>query len=276
MTSIHTTSLPSGILKAGISGAALKTIGVIMMGFDHVHQMFTDQGIPIWFTWIGRPVLPLFLFLCAEGYFHTRSRLQYLITLFIGFELMNIISFVLSDKMPNENIVLMNNVFQTLFMAGVYMRLIDMVRAALNARRPVRAASVFVLMALPCVFSTIILLMPITSPRWLMFVCYKFMPSVMATEGGFTAILMGVLFYLLRKHRLAQAFVVVIMGLLSLGALLLSGKSPFNGNAQWLMMFAAFFIVCYNGKRGRTEKYFFYIFYPAHIYLLYLVACFIR
>jgi hypothetical protein len=32
----------------------------------------------------------------------------------------------------------------------------------------------------------------------------------------------------------------------------------------------------YNGKRGSGSKYFFYIFYPAHIYLLYLIAWLIR
>lgn len=35
---------------------------------------------------------------------------------------------------------------------------------------------------------------------------------------------------------------------------------------------ALIFIALYNGKRGLKMKYFFYIFYPAHLFLLYLLA----
>lgn len=31
-------------------------------------------------------------------------------------------------------------------------------------------------------------------------------------------------------------------------------------------------VVFYNGKRGRNIKYFFYVFYPAHLFLLYVIA----
>jgi hypothetical protein len=39
-----------------------------------------------------------------------------------------------------------------------------------------------------------------------------------------------------------------------------------------MMLFAAIPILMYNGKRGKGSKYFFYVFYPAHIYILYAVA----
>jgi hypothetical protein len=50
------------------------------------------------------------------------------------------------------------------------------------------------------------------------------------------------------------------------------GSSDF----QWLMVFAAIPLFLYNGKRGRGGKYFFYIFYPAHIYLFYVIAWFLN
>ena len=37
-------------------------------------------------------------------------------------------------------------------------------------------------------------------------------------------------------------------------------------------MFSFLFIYLYNGQRGKQPKYFFYIFYPAHLLLLYLVS----
>jgi hypothetical protein len=42
------------------------------------------------------------------------------------------------------------------------------------------------------------------------------------------------------------------------------------------MVFAALPILLYNGLRGRGDKYFFYAFYPGHIYLLYLIAWFLQ
>ena len=72
-------------LKHGLTGSAIKIICVIMMVFDHLHQMFYTHGAPLWFAWIGRPVLPIFIFLCAEGFAYTRSRKRYLLQLFIGF-----------------------------------------------------------------------------------------------------------------------------------------------------------------------------------------------
>jgi hypothetical protein len=38
------------------------------------------------------------------------------------------------------------------------------------------------------------------------------------------------------------------------------------------MGFAAVFVLLYNGKRGAGLKDFFYVFYPLHIYVLYILA----
>ena len=45
---------------------------------------------------------------------------------------------------------------------------------------------------------------------------------------------------------------------------------------QWMMVFAAIPMYFYNGERGSGNKNFFYIFYPAHIYLLWILASLFR
>ena len=67
------------------SGNTLKYFAAVLMVCDHLHQFFF-QGIPEadWLNWLGRPVKPIFLFLCAEGFCYTRSKPRYAMRLLIG------------------------------------------------------------------------------------------------------------------------------------------------------------------------------------------------
>ena len=44
---------------------------------------------------------------------------------------------------------------------------------------------------------------------------------------------------------------------------------------QWFMVLALPLMLRYDGKRGRSFKYFFYIFYPAHTFLLFYLGNFV-
>lgn len=41
---------------------------------------------------------------------------------------------------------------------------------------------------------------------------------------------------------------------------------------QWMMIFSIPLILMYNGKKGISLKYLFYIFYPCHIAILYILS----
>jgi hypothetical protein len=256
-----------------LSGTGIKTIGIVFMTLDHVRQMFTAQGAPDWLGWFGRPVAALFLFLCAEGFFYTRSRKRYMLMLLAGFLFMSAMNQILSAAMPLEHIALINNIFGTLFLAVWYMGMIDRIAGGFREKSPAKILSAIGGVLLPPIVSLAALLALQGGNRIAIRILF-FIPNLLLTEGGFVLVFMGAAFYLLRKYRLAQAALILAISVLAW----YSSKGSASTDFQWLMAFAVIPIILYNGKRGKAQKggkYFFYIFYPAHIYLLYCAAWFL-
>jgi hypothetical protein len=253
------------ILRDGLTGSAIKVIGIILMVFDHLHQIFWTRGVPDWFHWLGRPVLPIFLFMCTEGFCRTRSRRKYLLRLFIGFEFMNIANMALAFVMPNEDVALINNVFGTMLLTVVYLIFTGILLEGILEKHAGKIIAGVLLMLLPVVYSLVFVIVLDVMPRQVI-LALLFIPNILLTEGGFSSVILGVLFYLFRGKRTMQTLV-----LFALSALSFMAGSESDG-AQWMMVFALVPILLYNGKRGNGSKYFFYVFYPAHLYLFYIAA----
>ncbi|MDR0851920.1 MAG: conjugal transfer protein TraX [Clostridiales Family XIII bacterium] len=248
--------------KQNLTGFHLKWIGIILMVMDHLHQMFILQGVPVWFNWLGRPVAPIFIFLCAEGFFYTHSKKRYMLQLFIGYWGMAIISLVLTKALPLEEIPLTNNIFGTLLVSTLYMQLVDMLRKGSGAS--VGKKILYILGMIGMIAMNVLpLLLQGYLPWQLIVGLLLFIPSPISVEGGIFLVVLAVLFYIFRDHRLLQI----------LGLILVSVFTFFTMEGmQWLMVFAAIPILFYGGQRGKGSKYFFYIFYPAHVYLFYIIA----
>jgi hypothetical protein len=255
-----------------LSGTGIKIAGIVLMVLDHVHQMFAAQGAPYWLSWFGRPVAVMFLFLCAEGFSYTRSRKRYTLQLLAGFLFMSAMNQILSAAMPMD-IALINNIFGTLFLAAWYMWMIDRITGGFREKNPVKILSAAGGLLLPLIVS-LAALMALQSENHTLIPILFFIPNLLFVEGGFVLIFMGVVFYLLRKYRLAQAALILVVSAFSW----YFSKDSVPAGFQWLMVFAIIPIILYNGKRGKVQKggkYFFYVFYPAHIYLMYCIAWFL-
>ena len=62
-----------------MTGLTLKLIAVISMLLDHTgHVLFPGQ---IWFRYVGRLAFPIYSFLLAEGFFHTKNLKSYMFRL---------------------------------------------------------------------------------------------------------------------------------------------------------------------------------------------------
>jgi len=82
-------------------------------------------------------------------------------------------------------------------------------------------------------------------------------------EGSYVATILIMLFYYLKHDKKKMSIGYILISLLLIP------------NIQWMQVFSLPFILMYNGQRGPDIKRFFYIFYPVHIWFLFLISHFI-
>lgn len=257
-----------------LDATTLKFLAVLLMVLDHIHEMFVSMGAPMWLTMAGRLVFPMFLFAASESFYYTRSKKGYLQRLLFASWGMTIFTFLLQAVLPNPNVVLMNNAFSTFFVTGLYMLCWDTLKAGIRQKSPMEIGKAAVIFLVPILCAIPVYLMAMLSfnenvPGSVIRLLARIsllIPNILAVEGGASLVALGLLFYIFRKHRAIQIVVLLALSLI----VYLSGNA-----VQSLMALAAIPIALYNGKRGKGMKNFFYIFYPAHIGLLYCIAALI-
>jgi len=253
---------------------------------------------------IGRFGFPLFVFLLIEGFTHTRSRLAYALRLSL-FALLSEIPFDLAfnnDLFYNKS----QNVFFTLAL-GVYMLMLfriiaEKVRIGTLSKigfiigiiSPAlyflytfkysilsfwKSLTIFDTNAtfLPLLFAFSLLLLLSFAFFWIRLkkfgqletekLCMNiavlfftmFVANLLHTDYSAMGILTIAIMYIYRSHKVTA---------MSMGCLTLTAMN--------FMEISAFFMIIpiskYNGTRGMRLKYFFYLFYPVHLLLLYLVC----
>lgn len=257
-----------------LDATTLKFLAVVLMVLDHIHEMFVSMGAPMWLTMAGRLVFPMFLFAASESFYYTHSKKRYLQRLLFASWGMTIFTFLLQSVLPNPDVVLMNNAFSTFFVTGLYMLSWDRLKAGIRQKSPMEIGKAIVIFLVPILSAIPVYLMAMLSfnenvPGSVIRLLARIallMPNILAVEGGAPLVVLGLLFYIFRKHRTIQIGVLLALSLI----VYLSGNK-----VQSFMAFAAIPIALYNGKRGKGMKNFFYIFYPAHIGLLYCIAALI-
>lgn len=243
----------------------IKVIGLILMVVDHFHQTFGPLGAPNWLDWFGRPVATLFFFTTVIGFSYTHSKKGYMIRLYISMVVMAILMNLTQQIIGFEQVQLINNIFRDLFIGTIFMAGVDQFEKIKHGQKGKHIALGILLFLVPFLLSVIMLpLMSATgstSQMLFMQILLALNPAILLAENGFMVLLIPVL-YIFRNVRWAQllsiAVVAVIYGLMGL--------------TQWMMIFAIIPIALYSGAKGRGMKYFFYIFYPAHIIILYAIA----
>lgn len=221
-----------------LDGTMLKLIAMVSMVFDHVGDIFYP-GL-MWPRMIGRLALPIFSFCIAEGYAHTRDKKKYLLRMGI-FALVSEIPFDLAFDgavgLSHQNIML------SFFLSILALMLFDRIRGekAPDAKQVPAGKTVLGILAVAAM---------------------AVLAFLLRADYTFFAVVAVFLFYALRqKHPLLRSGVGVAFLALTrtLGYYCATG-------------FSFIPLALYNGKKGRGLKWLFYLFYPGHLLLLWLLG----
>ena len=198
---------------------------------------------------LGRIAFPLFCFLIVEGFLHTHDIKKYLRNMLV-FAIITepIYDFVQTGQLFDLR---QQNVMCELLLSLV---LFDYsgkdTKSLQNRKRYIAETALIVLTALAAEYTKL--------------------------DGGVYGILLVAAFYLFHDSKAKMFFAAVCAVLLSSchivgGGFEFATANVFNPDVAAAVV-SLLLINLYNGKRGLKLKYFFYIFYPAHLALLYGVS----
>lgn len=237
----------------------LKYLMAAIMVLDHIPHI-TGLVPPLWvgiFHAMTRCVGVWFAYTAMEGFIHTRNLKDYLIRLWSWALIMFAGNSLLNALFASKGVMVNNNIFLTLAI-GVTMLWLGFPRKELDKKEKLwRWIGVAVLLIFGSLF----------------------------TEGGSTMLPFLLISYSCRNRKgvrnllytLLCAFLLVPS--IQIYDTWIQTLEMMLYNSDWLFITVFPFIALYNGERGEQtilNKYFFYIFYPAHLWIITLIAYLVK
>lgn len=266
-------------LSKGLTGFQIKIIALVLMVLDHIHYFFGFTGkIPTLFSQLGRLSAGLFLFMVVEGFIHTSNRKRYFLRLYTVAILMGLVQYAMItfNLTRPDGFFPQNQIFSNFVILLPVLQGIEWIK---NKRFLLGTTFIALPLLWPFIGSALMSAVPATTPL-INLLHFSVLPMHIAImDGGTFYILNGILLYLLHKNKYLQAggyFIfnlIVYVGLSVLFIPDITIASLFTQYYEWICSFSAIFMLLYNGKRGRSMKKLFYVFYPAHVYLLFGLSC---
>ena len=270
-----------------MNGFQLKLIALFLMTLDHFYSAAsTFSHAPILLTQLGRLSAPLFIFLTAQGMQHTRSKGKYMGRLYFSALAMEVGNILINQWFPLPgNAIVVNNIFATLFVSTLLIFTIEawIKGFKLGKRHQLRWA---VLGTTYLVASTAFFLTTMTSMNQILLkISLIAFPNPLAVEGSIIWVLLGVGFYFVTAKKFdgtkKKIWTLPVFYTLYCAAvfylttgMIFTTDNLFLINFQWLMIGSLPLLMLYNGQKGKGWKWFFYVYYPLHIYGLTLWAHF--
>lgn len=255
-----------------LSGNAIKIIAICLMFFDHFNKTILlwysnnvlsnmeemgkisieavvkfNEFIRFQLYPIGSIAFPLFCFLISEGFFYTKNRKRYFVlmgTFALLSEIPLDLAFFRSDAIVENTFPFYwryQNVFFTLLLGLIALWCIEKFKPVSKQKNKKIIGS---LLQVICVVG-----LAVTA-------------SIIHSDYEAYGVLLIVAFYLCRKNRLYQMLTFLLVYMVCTGVQLAFPEFT-----------SILILLFYNGQRGKLRlKYFFYIFYPAHLMIFYITT----
>jgi hypothetical protein len=237
----------------GFNGYQIKLFMAILMVFDHLHYIpnILDSNTAGILHVLTRVVGAWFAFMAVEGFVHTSNRFKYNLRLFMW------ALFMLAGNMLLKlswSIDIQNNIFMTL---AVGVLILNITQVKYYKKNTVTKIAFWVL------------IIPI------------FIVGCFVTEGGISLIPFMLITYFFRENNsLRNSFYILFAMFLfaisysSYENIYLTIKMLMY-NSDFMFILVLPFMRMYNGLRGPKTffaKYFFYVFYPAHLWTIVIIG----
>lgn len=231
--------------KKGLSAYQLKVIAIVAMTFDHIAWMWvpTASLLGQCMHIIGRITAPVMCYLLVEGYIHTHDIRRYTIRLGL-FAVVSAFPFYFFERCAGMAVGCLPSfgMIYTLFLALLVLRVYDSQKMQWGKKRAV----IFILFVL----------------------------SFMGDWAGL-GIAWPLIMYVHREDKKAQLKLLayttaMFAALLALNGAMSDISAPYSSLFQFGMLLAVPIVGAYNGTLGGKKggKWFFYVYYPAHMLII--------
>jgi hypothetical protein len=293
MSAIQTTSSSKGstlspvLQQFMLNANQIKIIALVIMTIDHIGAFMPKvpwvAGNYVALRTIGRIAAPLFLFLLTESVRHTRSRPRFALRLYVANLAAAAVSLLrnalLSPLLGQGHT---GNIFQTFLVTALAISMVDLLVSAAKKKdlgALLKSGGLAALLVLPVfanrAIQSVARSLPLLAEAGVSLtdLSQALLPSILSVEYTPIFVALGTLWYF-TSQRIVQALTLAAFALIPRFGLF-SGTpylAPFTHHLQFWMVLAAPFMLLYNGQKGGGTKYFFYVYYIVHPYVLIALA----
>ncbi len=217
----------------------IKIIACMSMVLDHVKYAIPETTC-FATKYLGRIAFPLFAFLAAEGYCHTSNLKKYYQRLIL-FALISQIPFMLFRSLVGNWLML--SIMFTLLLGLIAITIFDKLGKKYNV-------------SIPLVILVI------------------YLGKLLCVDYSYYGVTAVFVLYVCRNRKILRILIFALLNLIYYYPRLTVYYSVSNVISYVCATLPVFLLLVYNGKLGRKTKYIYYIFYPAHMLILYIIHVF--
>ena len=227
-----------------MNATTLKWIALITMTIDHIGFFLISSDASLYLTSrvIGRIAFPIFAFMIAQGFIHTKNRMNYALRLLI-----------------------FGIIVEAIFLSIYFLTSINYSIIPFPGSYPLSIVWSLIAGLLGLIFIH-------SKDRFLYFLVLPLLIASYFLQYSFYGFLMIIIFGLSLPIDKKINYVSLLTLLYVFYPLAFGADFTELNTIQLFALFAMGLLYLYNGQKGKGHKYLFYIYYPLHIVILFIIG----